>query len=411
MRDWSASPRNSKTTAPKAARFLEKGRDLEATLDLEGRGVKISARMRFSAVEDAELAARAMDLFARLALGPATVGQLELSVEHVEQDVSIEVSLPPEILARLFRRSARELIASLPRMRYAADVERQSYSHRVVFIALAVSLLVAMGTALFIYEEYIKTTPVAAGHLPADVTYAVRLDVEQVVSYEPFRVHLLQVFETNRDEKEPRVKHLERKTTLELGIDSRELVFAQLPDSQWLILLGGVFRRDGVLDGVMAMLKDEGIEVERQDDLLVHPSGQSFGVAEDGTLVLGSSPTRARAALQNQLLSTEDFRRAISRDGTIAGVFGRHEGGQFRAWLQPGQEFPGSSRLIQGGKDTVVERDFDSMPTFFLPRDFAANPAKISKSPANWQLTRQQYAADVAELAKLLKLTVFGSQK
>ncbi len=290
-------------------------------------------------------------------------------------------------------------------------MERQSYSHRVVFIALAVSLLVAMGTALFIYEEYIKTTPVAASHLPADVTYAVRLDVEQVVSYEPFRVHLLQVFETIRDEKEPRVKHLERKTTLELGIDSRELVFAQLPESQWLILLGGVFRRDGVLDGVTAMLKSEGVEVERQDDLLVHRSGQSFGVAEDGTLVLGSSPARARAALQSQLLSTEDFRRALSRDGTIAGVFGRHEGGQFRAWLQAGQEFPGSSRLIQSGKDTVAERDFDSMPTFFLARDFAADPAKISKSPGNWVLTRQQYAEDVAELAKLLRLTVFGSQK
>ncbi len=89
-------------TAPKAARFLDKGRDLEATLDLEGRGVKVSARMRFSKVDDAELAARAMDLFARLALGPATVGQMDLSVEHVEQDVSIELRLPPEILARLF---------------------------------------------------------------------------------------------------------------------------------------------------------------------------------------------------------------------------------------------------------------------------------------------------------------------
>lgn len=89
-------------TAPKAARFLEKGRDFEATLDLEGRGVKISARMHFEESDDAELAARAMNLFARLALGAATLGQVDLQVEQVERDVSIELELPPEVLASLF---------------------------------------------------------------------------------------------------------------------------------------------------------------------------------------------------------------------------------------------------------------------------------------------------------------------
>lgn len=290
-------------------------------------------------------------------------------------------------------------------------MERQSYSHRVVFIALALSLLVAMGTALFIYEKYVKTTPVAASHLPLDVEYAVRLDVEQVVSYEPFRVHLLRVFETNRKEKEPRVKHLERKTTLELGIDSREMVFAQLPHEQWLILLGGVFRRDGVLDGVGEMLEDEGIRVERRKDLLVHGSGQSFGVAADGTLVLASSPERAQAALQIGSFADDDFRRALSREGTIAGVFGSRKGGQFRAWLEPGQEFPGSSSLIQSGKGTLAMQDFAFIPRFFLPRDLAGESMNVAKTPGNWQLSREQYAADVEELANILTITVFGSQK
>jgi hypothetical protein len=290
-------------------------------------------------------------------------------------------------------------------------VERQSYSHRVVFIALAVSLLVAMGTALLIYEKYVKTKPVAASHLPSDVDYAIRLDVEQVVSYEPFRVHLLQVFETKREGKEPRVKHLERKTTLELGIDSRELVFARLPTDAWLILLGGVFRRDGVVDGVERLLADEGVQVARQGDILVHHSGQAFGVADDGTLVLGSSERVTRSALQVQVLRADDFRHALEREGTIAGVFGRRGRTQFRAWLEPGKEFQGGSRLIEGGKAPDVAADFNFMPSFFLPEGFAQNPASGAQSPLKWLVSRDRYAKDVAKLAELLRQTVFEGTK
>jgi hypothetical protein len=95
-----------KEASPKAARFLEKARALEASIDLDGRGVKISARMHFLSVEQAELAARAIDLFARLAIGAATLGHLDLDVEQIEQDVSIEMSVPQELLAQYLGDSA-----------------------------------------------------------------------------------------------------------------------------------------------------------------------------------------------------------------------------------------------------------------------------------------------------------------
>lgn len=290
-------------------------------------------------------------------------------------------------------------------------MERRSYSHRVVFIALALSLLAALGTALLIYQKYVKTTPKAASHLPAQVESALRLDVEQVVSYEPFRVHLLQVFETGREGPEPRVKHLERKTTLELGIDSREIVFARLPHDAWLILLGGVFRRDGVLDGAAALLRDEGEKFEVKGDLLVHANGHAFGVSDDGTLVLGSNEQVARDALPATEVSDSDYRAALQTEGTIAGMYQASGAGSFQAFLQPGKSFPGSGSFTHSGSFAPELLEPGSLGTLFLNDDARSALKTLSAEDQEWQLSREEYAASVELFATLLRGAVFQSQK
>lgn len=278
-------------------------------------------------------------------------------------------------------------------------------------MALALSLLAALGTALLIYQKYVKTTPKAASHLPERVESALRLDVEQVVSYEPFRVYLLDVFEQGREGPEPRVKHLERKTTLELGIDSREIVFARLPENEWLILLGGVFRRDGVLEGAGSMLRDEGESFQPQGDVLVHENGEAFAVSADGTLILASSIGVAQAALPAAELAPEDYRAQLQEEGTIAGMFQVAGNAEFQAWLRPGQTFPGSSLSSTDGMAPEELEEHGQLGTLFLNDEARAQLKDPGTKDPNWELSREEYALSVKSFADLLRGAVFQSQK
>ncbi len=175
-------------------------------------------------------------------------------------------------------------------------MERKSFSHQLVFLGFALSLALALGVAFYIYARYVKYTPVALRHVPADAEYIVRLNVEQAVVFEPFRRHILSVLETGRAPGETRAKHLERKTTLELTVDTREIVFAELKGGEWLLASAGMFRTDGVVEGVGRLLSDEEIPFEIKGDVLVHPSGVSFGTARDGLLLLASTEKVLRVA-------------------------------------------------------------------------------------------------------------------
>lgn len=88
--------------APKAARFLEAAESLQANVELRGRDLGISARLRFIDEEQAQSAARALGVFTRLLLGQEQVEVLELRIEPAAQDVTIEFRVPPELVARVF---------------------------------------------------------------------------------------------------------------------------------------------------------------------------------------------------------------------------------------------------------------------------------------------------------------------
>jgi hypothetical protein len=200
--------------------------------------------------------------------------------------------------------------------------ERASVSPRVVFIGLGVSLVLSCLFALFVYYRFIRYQPIAERLLPQDAYLTVGISVEQGVVYQPFRDHFFPLLEMGREGPEPRLKHLERKTTLELGVDTRELAFAIGPGESWVIVLGGLFRKDGVLRGVSQMLEEEGrppVSKVSASEAQIGP-GAYFSLAYPGVLALGSSPSPiltspvAEEGSSRQAVRVRVFPSALGRD-------------------------------------------------------------------------------------------------
>ncbi len=185
--------------------------------------------------------------------------------------------------------------------------ERPSFSHRRVFVGLALSLLAAAGAAVYLYFTYIQYDRVAALHLPPNTAAALRLDLEKVVLYEPVRRHLLplanEVPPGRQGARAPGPTRLERvqsATGIELGVDLRELVLGWGPGpTDWVLVVGGRFPRKAVLEGVQRVLGEEGVVWGLSQDgaALVSEGGIALGQAGDGTLIAAANEALLRAAL------------------------------------------------------------------------------------------------------------------
>ncbi len=180
--------------------------------------------------------------------------------------------------------------------------ERRGVNYKTVFIALGVSIALAAGVGLFIYFHYVRYERVAVIHLPAGTRAAARFDLEKVVLYEPFRSQLLPMVNEHdaraRRKEDARIERFKHHTGIELGVDVREVVVGWGPGgSDWVVALGGLFRRGGVLDGLARVLEEEGKPFRRTPNALVAPSGEALGQAADGTLVAASSEALLGQAL------------------------------------------------------------------------------------------------------------------
>jgi hypothetical protein len=170
-------------------------------------------------------------------------------------------------------------------------MDRPSVSHRPVFIGLAASLVVAIAFALFVYYKFIRYEPRAEAYLPQGAQVTVWIHMEQAVVYEPFRREFFPLLEAGRQGPESRLLHLERKTTLELGVDTRELAFAFLPNDAWVLVLGGLYRPDRVAEGVVALLREEGRQAELVRSGLAQVGPRAYlGSETPGLLLVGSEP-------------------------------------------------------------------------------------------------------------------------
>lgn len=178
------------------------------------------------------------------------------------------------------------------------DREKSSVSPRAVFAFLVGSLILSLGFGYFVYLRFIRYEPRAEAFLPVDAELSVSIDVEQGVVYEPFRRHFFELLEAGRVGRESRLKHFERKTTIELGVDTREFALALGPEDQFTVSVGGMFRKDGVVRGTARMFEEEGFRVEvARDERFVQVGGAVYFSAPEGVLlVTKSEPSSARVA-------------------------------------------------------------------------------------------------------------------
>ena len=181
---------------------------------------------------------------------------------------------------------------------------RRGFTFRFIAIGLIVSLLMAAAAAAFIYWRYIRYERVAARHIPPDSVAAVRVDVEQVVLYEPVRRHLLPLVDDLGDAAKqpavaPRLKRIQQYSGIELGVDLREIVLARAErTSDWVVVLGGKFPKKDVLSGLAKMFAEEGQPWQLSADgrALVSAAGMALGQASDGSLILASTLARLESA-------------------------------------------------------------------------------------------------------------------
>ncbi len=228
-----------------------------------------------------------------------------------------------------------------------APAERRSFSHRTVFTGLVVSLLFAMAVAVYIYLRYIRYERVASRHLPPGTVAALRVDLEKVVLYEPFRAHLMKLIDerpSSAPDPTSRIERVKRHTGVEVGVDVREIVFGYGPSPlDWGVIVGGMFRKDAVVLGIERMMAEEGRPFARSQDgaVLVAPGGVAIAQAADGAVIIASSEARARASVP---AGVEYQRLGLSEHG--AGGYAL-SGDALRAWV------PAPLRMLTPGLATL----------------------------------------------------------
>lgn len=175
--------------------------------------------------------------------------------------------------------------------------------------ALLLTIAAAVGV-WWAYGSLIHYERRAALHLPGDADLVARLDLEQVVMFEPVRKYLLPLIDDvplrrpgANDATRPETSRLDRLHALSginLAADLREVAVSWTRSSrEWVAVLGGLFPRTGVIAAIEASLRAEGVSgvVREREDLLVFGgSAAVLGQAEDGVLILASSRSQLERA-------------------------------------------------------------------------------------------------------------------
>lgn len=176
----------------------------------------------------------------------------------------------------------------------AADA-RKPVSHRAVWVGLVALALVILAVFGGGYWLLVKYEPRAARHIPATALAAVRVDVEQVVLYEPLRRHLFPVL--NGGEGGDRLKRFKALSSVNLGMDLREVVVSVLPEGQVAIAVGGLFPSVGLVGAMYEVSRgDAGAEKCSLEGAILRCGGALFRQADDGTLVIATSASVLDAA-------------------------------------------------------------------------------------------------------------------
>jgi hypothetical protein len=210
--------------------------------------------------------------------------------------------------------------------------ERRGVPFRTLaWAGIGFTCLVALG-AWFAYLRLLHYRRCAVEHLLPEAQLVARLDVEQVVLFEPVRRHLLPLLNAlpltlaagqGRLADADRLGRLRRDAGLNLGLDLREIVVATADRGQrWVVVFGGLFPHAGLVPAIEQALQGSGAAGWAHFDAALEftPSGVSLGQAEDGVLILASDPDTLRASL----LPSEQFHAlGLSREGAGAARLSR----------------------------------------------------------------------------------------
>jgi hypothetical protein len=204
-----------------------------------------------------------------------------------------------------------------PRVRAGSLPKRWS-----LVVALGVPVLVLFGIALG-YYRLVYFERVAALHVPAAAHFAARIDLEQVVLFEPIRKNLLPVLdEASVVHGKPLSQRIATETGINLAMDLREIVVAVGPDEQWVVVLGGLFPKQALEGVVRAIAQDERLASSSisQGVLWLEQWALVAAQAVDGSFVISNQQQALLAALS----PNETFRSlGLLREGagSVATVF------------------------------------------------------------------------------------------
>lgn len=175
-----------------------------------------------------------------------------------------------------------------------SDATRRPVSHRAVWVGLVALALVILGVFGGGYWFLVRYEPKAVIHVPETAVAALRVDVEQVVLYEPIRKHLFPVLDGG--ESGERLERFEALSGVNLGMDLREIVVAVQPDGELTVAIGGLFPVAGLVQALYQIsLEGNGEKCQLEGTRLRCGSGL-VQQANDGTLIIATSELSLQAA-------------------------------------------------------------------------------------------------------------------
>ncbi|MEY2934266.1 MAG: hypothetical protein RL033_5015 [Pseudomonadota bacterium] len=230
--------------------------------------------------------------------------------------------------------------------------ERQGVSSRRLFWLAALFTAVAAAGVYVAYVQLIHYRRSVAEHLPANTVFAARLDVEQLILFDPVRRDLLPLVEVlppapaqhDPSAHEARLTRL-RAAGLNLGLDLREILVATTADQGWLVALGGLFPKVGALGIIEHVLHEESANGwQRNGDVIEFSlSGAALGQAADGTMLVASNRALLLTALPT---SSRHLELGLPREG--AG------GAALTSAAAVGWSYPGPRDWLSGAHPLVA---------------------------------------------------------
>ncbi len=243
-----------------------------------------------------------------------------------------------------------------------ATHSRGSTKHSKVLLGLFVLFVLFLGGMWLAYVRLVQYERRAALHVPEGAPFAARLDLEQVVLFEPFRRHVLPVV---RDllAQQGGLATLEEKTGIDLAMDLREVMFARAArEGHWVAGVGGLFPSDGVVSGLYEIVQEAKLPgcTFANERLSCPPYGVFVEQADDGIVVFSSD-----AQLLVQALAPSEHYERLGLGRNDAAGFGM-DGSWLRALpgvrfgaLVPGlgalDQFDGASGTVELGTESFVE--------------------------------------------------------